>query len=91
MSETAIPACAHLALWSYDIARLDMIRDRAIIIKNVLDFGTKEATDWVRQIYTAEDIREVIIHTPRSSWDKKSLALWTLLYSVEPARAIRLG
>jgi hypothetical protein len=91
MSESHIPQYVRPSLWSYDVEKLDLERDKALIIKNVLDYGTKEATDWVRSTYTREDIRSVIERTPVSAWGKKSLALWSLLYDVVPTRATRFA
>ena len=91
MTEREIPVYVRPFLWSYDIDQLSLERDRALIIKNVLDYGTKQATDWLRATYPREDIQEVIRHTPASAWNKKSLALWTLLYDVVPERSTRFA
>lgn len=91
METDPIPVFVRPFLWSYDTERLDLECHKALIIKNVLDYGTKEAIDWLRQIYTSEDIKTVIAHTPRSAWNKKSLALWTLIYGVEPERKVRIA
>jgi hypothetical protein len=91
MKTSEIPSFVMPFLWSYDTAILDLSRDKALIIKNVLDYGTKEATDWLRNTYTPDDVRMVIENTPASAWGKKSLALWTLLYDVAPKHATRFA
>ena len=91
MAEREIPDYVRPFLWSYDTDQLSVEHDRALIIKNVLDYGTKQATDWLRATYSREDIQDVIVHTPTSAWNKKSLALWTLLYDVAPERSTRFA
>lgn len=71
-------------LWSYAIDKMDIDRDKNIIIKNLLDYGTAEATEWLRTTYDKNDIREAIASSIAGDWSKKSLALWQLAYGVRP-------
>ena len=71
-------------LWSYDFDNLDLQEDKKVIIKNILDFGTKEATDWLEENYSRDEIQEVIKKTVRTEWSKKSINLWELIYEVSP-------
>ncbi len=71
-------------LWSYDLSRMDLEKHKRIIIKNILDFGTRQATDWLRENYTKEEIKEVIRKSVRTEWSKKSINLWSLIYNVQP-------
>ncbi len=73
-------------LWSYDLGRMDIERDKNTIIKHVLDYGTAEATEWLQKNYNDADIRDTIATTPSSDWNRKSLALWQLVYNVRPTR-----
>ena len=63
---------------------MDLEKHKRIIIKNILDFGTKQATDWLRENYTEEEIKEVIRKSIRSEWSKKSINLWSMIYNVQP-------
>ncbi len=65
-----IPDFARSALWSYDIDALDLRKHKKLIIKNILDHGSKKATDWLRGVYSADDLREVIRNMPKSAWEK---------------------
>lgn len=76
-------------LWSYDIDKINIDRHKKTIICNVLNYGTKPAIDWLRSTYSKDDILEVIAHTPKSAWSRKSLALWSLVYGVNPEHATR--
>jgi hypothetical protein len=91
MSGTHILPAVALCLWSDDIAALDLERDKAHIIKQVLDHGSMHASDWLRSTYPAADIRVVIENTPTSAWGKKSLALWSLVYGVFPQKERRFA
>lgn len=78
-------------LWSYNLSRMDIQRDKQVIIKQILDYGTAEATDWLRKTYSEDDIREAIRASIKSDWSKKSLALWNLVYDALPSREHRFA
>ena len=78
------PPAVRACLWSYDISALDLERDGVLIITNVLNYGTKEATDWLFKIYPASRITQVIQTPLPGRWDKKSLTLWSLIFNVTP-------
>jgi hypothetical protein len=71
-------------LWSYDTSKIDKIRDKELIITNVLNYGTKEATDWLFQTYSKEDIKNILKKPRPGEWNKKSLNLWSLIFDVTP-------
>lgn len=88
---TVFPREVESCLWSYDPARLDVARDKEIIIRQVLDAGTKPATDWLRSVYSEAEIGAVIADTPASAWrSRKSLALWSLVYGTFPRHSRRV-
>ncbi|MDO8624142.1 MAG: hypothetical protein Q7R54_02190 [bacterium] len=78
------PPAVRACLWSYNISGLDLERDKTLIITNVLNYGTKEATEWLFAQYSAPLIAAVIQTPLPGRWDKKSLALWSLIFSVTP-------
>jgi hypothetical protein len=78
------PPAVRACLWSYDISALDLERDATLIITNVLNYGTKEATRWLFAEYTAKQIATVVQKPLPGRWDKRSLALWALLFGVTP-------
>ena len=88
-SKTQIPDFVKSSLWSYDLDALDLKRHKKLIIKNVLDYGTKEATDWLQSVYSEEEIKDVLQNTPESAWNKKSLRLWSLVFGVKPGKKAR--
>ncbi len=82
-----IPKFVQPFLWSYDINSLDLTRDKRRIITNVLNLGTKEATDWLFETYTKEDIKDCLIHPLPGEWNNKSIVFWSFLLDVEHGQA----
>jgi len=83
-----IPQSIKACLWSYDVDRIDfsLYDHRALVIKNVLNHGTNEAISWIRKNFSENEIVDVIKKSSVSDWSKKSLALWSLLFNVRPAK-----
>jgi len=79
-----IPSYVRPFLWSYDIQKLDLLRNKKRIITNVLNLGTSKATDWLFRTYNKEDIVEAIISPLPGEWNKKSLNFWSLIFDVKP-------
>ena len=79
---TPIPDFVKPFLWSYDISKLDMEKDKKRIITNVLNYGTKEATDWLLSVFSKKDIKESIEHPFVGEWNKKSLHYWSFILGV---------
>ncbi|MFA6340876.1 MAG: hypothetical protein WCX27_01375 [Candidatus Paceibacterota bacterium] len=77
-----IPPYVKPFLWSYDTDRLDDERDKKRIVTNVLNLGTKKATDWLFSVFKKEDIRNALMEPLRGEWNKKSLNLWSLIFNV---------
>ena len=76
------PPSVQGALWSYDIAKLDLARDRDRIVANILTHGTTEAVAWLRSVYSNDDLREVVAHPTPGAWDERSLNLWRIVLGV---------
>ncbi|MEK7527848.1 MAG: hypothetical protein AAB574_02435 [Patescibacteria group bacterium] len=74
-----LPQSVKSVLWSYDTNIIDIVADRKLIVSQVLNFGSKEATDWAMSNYGKMGIREVALSIPRGRWNKKSLAFWSLV------------
>jgi len=77
-----IPKFVHPFLWSYDVSRLDIEKDKKRIITNVLNFGTDDAIEWLFTTYTRPDIIGVLQDPLPGEWNKKSLCLWSLVFGV---------
>ncbi|MCK9351227.1 MAG: hypothetical protein WCT49_01615 [Candidatus Paceibacterota bacterium] len=77
-----IPQFVAPFLWSYDIAALDLERDKKRIIINVLNLGTKQATDWLFAAYPKEEIRKIVSESLYGEWSKKSLHYWRFVLGI---------
>jgi hypothetical protein len=86
-----LPSFVKPYLWSYDLENLDDKEDKKRIITNVLNLGTKEATDWVINKFGREEIENTIENPLRGEWDKKSLNFWSLIFNVQPQVKNRIG
>ena len=51
MKITELPKSVINTLWSYDISRIDLNKHKRLVISQVLNFGTKDATDWLFKTY----------------------------------------
>lgn len=70
-----LPRSVENVLWSYDVNKIDLGLHKKLIIFQVLNFGTKDATDWLFRTYELEDICNTAEQIPIRQWDRKSLAL----------------
>jgi hypothetical protein len=71
-------------LWSYDTDKIDLIRDKQRIILNVLNLGTKQATDWLFLNYPKEEIKKVVKDSgAKGELSAKSLNYWILLLKIK--------
>ena len=78
-----IPDFIRPFLWSYDVSELDLEKDKKRIITNVLNYGTKEATDWLFSVFEKKDITETIENPYPGEWNKKSLHFWSFMFDVK--------
>ena len=81
-----IPQFLQPFLWSSDLSQLDTEKHKNIIIKNILDFGTVQATDWLKKNYSRNEIKKAIELSIRSDWSKKSINLWSFIYNSQPKK-----
>ncbi len=86
-----IPPAIQACLWSYDIDTLDIEQDKELIIRNVLNYGTYEAAQWLRGVYPEHELADVIRHTSVSAWSPKSLNYWSIMCNATPERTGRFS
>ena len=87
--ESKIPQFIQPFLWSYDLSGLDLENHKNLIIQNILNLGSVQATIWLKETYTSEKIKNAIKRSIRSEWSKKSINLWSLVYNVSPKKETR--
>ena len=77
-------------LWSYDINKIDLSKDKKRIITNVLNFGTHKATKLLFEVYSVKEIGAVVQEPLPGEWNKKSLNFWSLMLKIKPVIKSRM-
>jgi hypothetical protein len=84
-----IPDFVKTFLWSYNLSKIDLQKDKKRIITNVLNYGTRESTDWLFSVYNKDDIAETIKNPFPGEWNKKSLNFWSFVFNVTAGNTVR--
>lgn len=74
-------------LWSFDIVKIDLDKDKKRIITNVLNLGTLEATDLLFKVYSRKEIKKLIKNPLPGEWGDKSLNYWSIIFNIKPIKA----
>lgn len=81
-----LPQAIKSTLWSYDTNKIDVDNDHKLIISQVLNFGTKKASDWVFINYGKEKVKKIAMEMSRGQWNKKSLNFWSLVLGFDASK-----
>lgn len=73
-------------LWSYNVSEIDLKKNKNRIITNILNLGSKEATDLLFQVYSAKEIKQAVINPLPGEWNDKSLNYWSIIFDMEPKK-----
>ncbi len=79
-----LPPNIFRTLWSYNSEKIDPLKHKQIIVANVLNFGDKEATQWLFRYYGQKEIKKIAAKIPAGQWNKKSLNFWSILLDIKP-------
>jgi len=82
MSKITLPKNFKTLLWSYDISRLDVERDKNRIIINTINYGDLSHWRWLVEMYSAQEIKKIIETTPVSEFRPQALKLISLLLGI---------
>ncbi|MDP2946165.1 MAG: hypothetical protein Q8N61_01770 [bacterium] len=77
-----IPASFQTALWSYDISKMDIEKDKKGVITQVLNYGTWDNLKLLFKIYSEKEIKKVIKNPSRGIWFEKVLNFWTTIFNI---------
>ncbi len=78
-----IPTFIKWVFWSYDVERLNIKRDKELIITQVLNYGDWNSVRWLLKTYSEDVIKNVLIHPNRGVWWKKVLNFWLTVFNLE--------
>jgi len=73
------PKLLKSVLWSYDLKKIDLKADKVLIIKQIMNYGTKPATDWMFKHYSRGEIKKVFNTCKPTELDKKSYNFFKLI------------
>ena len=65
---------------------MDIQKNKERIITNVLNFGTKEATDLLFKIYNKKEIKKQVENPFPGEWNDKSLNYWSIIFNIKPKK-----
>ena len=70
MNVNSVPKALQAVLWSVDVSSLDLEKDKAYIIHQVLSYGRMEDLEWVFTAYPKEEIIKVFKNSPYKDYAK---------------------
>lgn len=74
--------------WDTDVNTIDMVKNKRYIIERILKLGDFDDYHWMRNAYSAEDIKSVILEE-RVDLDPKSVSFWCHNFGVEESICTR--
>lgn len=78
-----IPEYVKPFLWSYNLNKLNLEKNKKRIITNVLNYGDRPATDWLQNNFSGREIKEVLQYPLPGEWSKRSYNFWAMFYGVD--------
>lgn len=65
-----IPKLLQAVLWSADIKKLDIERDKGYIIHQILIYGTLDNLKWLFNTYSRQEVINVFLNVPYKNYPK---------------------
>ena len=84
MNKNKIPQFIKPYLWSYDINKIDIEKDKKLLVSAVLNWGDERSIKWLFKCYGKKKVIMISNSTPKGQWDKKSLNFWSLILNIKP-------
>ncbi|HAJ44833.1 MAG: hypothetical protein UV53_C0015G0013 [Candidatus Azambacteria bacterium GW2011_GWE1_42_9] len=84
-----IPQKMRWLFWSYDIKTINFDRDKDYVISQVLNYGTWDDIKWLKEIYSDEEIKEIVKNPGRGVWFEKVLNFWTTIFNIRLKKDVR--
>lgn len=77
-----LPKKLQSVLWSYDLRRLDIEKDKELIITQVLNYGTWRHLQWLYKTYSEKEIKAVVKNPAHGLWFKSVLDFWIKVFDI---------
>lgn len=68
-----IPTKFQGILWSNDISKLDIVKNKHYIISQILAFGSPESHEWLFNMYSKTVIKNTFLNYPGKDYHPKTL------------------
>ena len=65
-AKKSIPADFQPILWSANVKKLDLEKDKIYIIHQILSYGDLDQIKWLFKVYKKEEIRKVFLKSPKN-------------------------
>ncbi len=69
--------------WSWHWQKLDLEKNKKLIISQILNFGNFKAINWLINHYPLKEIKKVVAQPQRGSWEKKRLNYWQTILGLK--------
>ncbi|HLD92139.1 MAG TPA: hypothetical protein VI795_01945 [Patescibacteria group bacterium] len=72
-------------LASYDLDKLDLEKNKEMIITEILNKGDGKALKWLANNYTKMDIKQTVATPMKGSWFRSVLKYWHKIFAIDPS------
>lgn len=79
----ALPRFLQPCLASYDLSKMDKVRDKRLIITEVLNKGDDAAVRWLGKNYTIDEIKAIVATPTRGMWLSEVLTYWLKIFELK--------
>jgi len=69
---TKVPKSLQGVLWSADVSKLDLSKDKGYIIHQILAYGTWKHLIWLFKTYKTNDIKNIFVEHPAKDYTDKA-------------------
>jgi len=76
------PLTKKTLFWDTDINNLDIIKHKRHIIERILQFGDMDDYNWMRETYSKDEIKNVILEE-RSPLNSRSINFWCRGFGID--------
>ena len=83
-----LPRSFQKALWSYDIKKIDVRKDKKEVITQILNYGDWQDIKTIFKLYSEEEIKKVIRNPRRGVWFEKVLNFWCSMLNISLKKEI---
>ncbi len=82
MKKNKLPKFLQSALWSYELKKLNIKKDKNLIITQILNHGTWKQLKWLQDNYSFSEIRTVLRTSGRGAWYEDVLNYWSIILNL---------